>query len=97
MGPVATPTLDPETRRVFALGATGIMNCLDLETGSVVWTRSIFAGTNTENLTWGKSSSPLLHGPHVIVTGGATGPTLLAFQARDRRTGVASRHGYPGL
>lgn len=83
-GPRSAPTLDPEQHRVFAMGATGILNCLDLETGSVIWTRNLFTKSGTKNLTWGKSSAPLLHGGQVIVTGGDTGPALLAFK---RETG----------
>ena len=41
VGPRATPTIDGE--RVFVQGATGILNCLDLATGSVLWRTNILA------------------------------------------------------
>jgi len=38
-GPRTTPTI--EDKRVFTLGATGTLRCLDLETGRPVWTRDL--------------------------------------------------------
>lgn len=79
-GPRATPTIDPEAKVVFTMGGTGILNCLDLETGAVKWSRHLLAESGALNPTWGKSCSPLLHGPHVIVTGGTTQPTVIALK-----------------
>ena len=78
-GPRTVPTIDVQKNVVFAMGATGILNCLNLETGATIWTRNIFEGTGSKNLIWGKSCAPLLHGEHVIVTGGNKGPSLIAF------------------
>ncbi len=79
-GPRATPTIEPQSRRVFTYGATGILNCLDLETGAKLWSHNVLTEFNSGNLTWGKSSAPLLHGDHVIVSGGVRKPTLIAFR-----------------
>ncbi len=38
-GPRATPTIVGQ--RVYALGSTGILNCLDLETGKLLWSKDI--------------------------------------------------------
>lgn len=84
-GPRATPTIDAANKVVFTMGATGIVNCLDLETGAKKWSRNILAENGALNLTWAKSCSPLLHGPHVIVSGGVTPPTLIAL-SRDTGT-----------
>ncbi|MBI4624315.1 MAG: PQQ-like beta-propeller repeat protein [Verrucomicrobia bacterium] len=82
-GPHATPTVD--RGRVFAYGATGILDCLDAATGAPVWSRAVLEENKLENLEWGASSSPLLVADLVIVTGGQTaGPTVLAY---DRQTG----------
>lgn len=59
-GPRATPTLDGG--RVYALGATGILNALDLATGRRLW--SAAAGPVPE---WGMSASPLVAGGRVFV------------------------------
>ncbi|MEZ0275735.1 MAG: PQQ-binding-like beta-propeller repeat protein, partial [Roseimicrobium sp.] len=79
-GPRATPTIDVEKKLVYSLGATGILNCLDLATGQKKWGRNILTDTGTKNLMWAKSSAPLLYGPHVIVSGGDTAPTLIALR-----------------
>src|SRR5579859_89806 len=81
-GPRATPTIAGE--RVFALGGTGILDCLELADGKLVWSRNTLKENHASNLVFGKSSSPLVLDKLVIVSGGQTnGPTLLAYQ-RDK-------------
>jgi len=82
-GPRATPTvLDG---RVYAYGATGILNCLDAATGKLIWTRSVLTENQLENIEWGMSASPLVFDDRVVVTAGKTpGPVLYAF---SRETG----------
>lgn len=77
-GPRATPTvLDG---RVYAIGATGILDCLEAETGQRIWSRDVLKENQLENLTWGVSASPLVFDDKVVVTGAAAaGPTVLAY------------------
>jgi outer membrane protein assembly factor BamB len=63
-GPRGTPTLSGG--RVYALGATGIMNALDAATGSVLWTRNAATDTGAKVPEWGFSASPLIAGDLVI-------------------------------
>jgi outer membrane protein assembly factor BamB len=77
-GPRATPTFSEG--RLFTLGATGILNCLDATTGERNWHRDIAADAGTSVPMWGFSSSPLVVGDLVVVfAGGDTDRTLLAY------------------
>jgi outer membrane protein assembly factor BamB len=82
-GPRSTPTIAGE--RVYSEGATGILDCLDLATGKLIWSRDTLKENNAPNLTWGKSCSPLLMDDLVVVTGGFldAGPSLLAYKRGD--------------
>jgi outer membrane protein assembly factor BamB len=83
-GPRATPTVD--AGRVYAYGATGLLNCLDAATGKQIWQRSVLAENKLSNLEWGMSASPLIVEDRVIITGGHTrGSVLFAYQ---RDTGI---------
>ena len=64
-GPRGTPTL--AGGRVYALGATGILNAIDARTGKSIWSRNAGEDTKTEIPTWGFSASPLVIGDVVIV------------------------------
>jgi outer membrane protein assembly factor BamB len=77
-GPRATPTIDDG--RVYTLGATGILDCLDAASGKLIWTHDTLVENHLQNLTWGKSCSPLVCDGLVVVTGGdSDGPALLAY------------------
>jgi outer membrane protein assembly factor BamB len=80
-GPRATPTL--AGGRVYALGATGLLHCLDGATGAVVWSRDVLADHQTSNLPWGKSSSPLVFDDRVVVSLGESTDRCLAAYHRD--------------
>jgi outer membrane protein assembly factor BamB len=73
-GPRATPTLDRD--RVYAFGATGILNALDAATGKVVWSRNAATDTDMKAPDWGFASSPLVIDNVVIV---AVSGTLAAY------------------
>ena len=77
-GPRATPTI--AGGKVYALGATGILDCLNGATGDEMWSADTLHDAGADNVTWGKACSPLVVDDKVIVTGGRSGPTLLAYQ-----------------
>ncbi len=81
-GPRATPTI--ADGRVYALGATGILDCLDAATGKLVWSRNTLKENGLPNLVFGKTCSPLVFDHLVVITGGLTNAsTLLAYNRND--------------
>ncbi len=82
-GPRSTPALDLEANTVFALGANGSLDALDLVTGKPRWRREVLKDSKTRNLLYAKASSPLLHEDKVIVSGGKGSTTLCAYRRTD--------------
>jgi outer membrane protein assembly factor BamB len=77
-GPRSTPVWDDG--RVYALGATGELRCLEAATGKVVWNKNILADNGARNLQWGMAGSPLIVDGKVIVTpGGPGGRSVVAY------------------
>ena len=77
-GPRATPTWDQG--RVYALGATGELKCLDANTGTVIWGKNILSENGASNLQWAQSASPLVVDDKVIVLpGGGGGKSVVAY------------------
>jgi len=64
-GPRATPTLRGD--RVYAFGATGILNALDAGTGASIWSRHVDVDTDVGVPGWGFASSPLAIDDLVVV------------------------------
>jgi len=82
-GPRATPTI--AGNRVYAVGATGILNCLDLRTGALMWSKNVVRENGSRVPVWGLSVSPLIVDNTVVVSvGGGAGRSLVAY---DRETG----------
>jgi len=77
-GPRATPTISAD--RVYTYGATGILNCLELDTGDLVWTSNTLEENGAKITDWGMAGSPLVLGEKVIVSpGGPGGKSLVAY------------------
>jgi len=77
-GPRATPTI--AQNRVYTLGATGILNCLDLKTGQRLWSKNIIDDNDSQINNWGMSGSPLVFDSLVVVNaGGRNGKSLAAY------------------
>jgi outer membrane protein assembly factor BamB len=81
-GPRATPTI--HEGRVYALGATGSLLCLDAATGERVWGANVLEKLGGENLEFGLSASPVVTGKMLLVVGGNDGKALAAL---DKGTG----------
>src|SRR5262249_49103431 len=78
--PRATPTF--ADGRLYTLGATGVLNCLDAATGERKWSRDVAAESGAALPKWGFASSPLVVQGVVVVFAGGEGPKgLLAYRA----------------
>jgi outer membrane protein assembly factor BamB len=90
-GPRGTPALSSDGR-VYAFGGTGLLNALDANSGTVIWSRN--AGTDAKKSIpeWGFSSSPAVIDDLVVL--GIDGQ-LIAY---DRATGTprwfGPKHGW---
>ncbi len=83
IGPRATPTVDGD--RVYVVGATGRLWCLDVATGAVIWQTDYVEEYDTSVPTWGITSAPLVDGNRLIaIVGGEPDALVVAF---DKHTG----------
>jgi outer membrane protein assembly factor BamB len=91
VGPRSTPTI--HDGRVYALGATGKLRCLDGATGQLVWSKDLLAefGVTVEqdltNIAWGRAGSPLVVDDKVIVPAGGPAGKAVSLVAYHRLTG----------
>jgi outer membrane protein assembly factor BamB len=82
-GPRATPAVDGD--RLYTIGTTGIVHCLDLEKGESCWQRDLKQLGECPCPKHGYCNSPLVAGDYLFVQpGGANGKSIAAL---DKRTG----------
>ena len=80
-GPRSTPTVDGD--RLYVLTENGDLACLKTD-GTAVWQRNILREFRGRQLQWLISESPLVDGPHVIVSPGGPGAGIVKL---DKMTG----------
>jgi len=81
-GPRATPTV--HEGKVYTMGATGLLNCLSLADGALVWQRDAARENAGRRPEWGYAGSPLISGDEVVVVvGGPDGKALAAYDRLD--------------
>jgi outer membrane protein assembly factor BamB len=81
-GPRATPTF--HDGKIYAQGATGLLNCLDAASGSLIWSRDVRADAGAPLPMWGFAGSPLVvQGMVVVFAGGPDGKSVLGYNARS--------------
>ncbi|HEX4146546.1 MAG TPA: PQQ-binding-like beta-propeller repeat protein [Pirellulales bacterium] len=91
-GPRGTPTFDDG--RIYALGGSGHLNCLDAATGALEWTHDVVADSGAELPQWGFSSSPLVvQGIVTVFAGGPDFKSVLGYQAKTGELAWAGGHG----
>jgi len=80
-GPRGTPTVDGD--RLYVLSENGDLACLKID-GTEVWRRNILSDFAGRQLQWLISESPLVDGPHVIVSPGGPAAGMVKL---DKMTG----------
>jgi outer membrane protein assembly factor BamB len=81
-GPRATPTI--QGGRVYTLGATGILLCLDVKTGKRLWQQYLLQVGGCPCPRHGYCSCPLVVDQRVYIhPGGPNGKSLAALDAKD--------------
>ena len=80
-GPAATPAAD--ARRVFALGASGMLRAVSATDGRLVWQVDCAERFGAEPGFFGFGSSPLLLGDRLIVQVGGPEACVVAFAVAD--------------
>ncbi len=91
-GSRCTPTYDGA--RLYVVGVSGDLVCLESATGKVVWQKNFVADFGGQVPHWGYSESPLIDGDRVIATPGGAGAAVVAL---NKLTGdVAWKAEVPG-
>ena len=82
-GPRGTPTVDGD--RLYVLTESGDLACLKID-GSEVWHRNILRDFSGRQLQWLISESPLIDGPHVVVSPGGAGAGMVKLEKMTGKT-----------
>jgi outer membrane protein assembly factor BamB len=81
-GPRGTPTVDGD--RLYVLTENGDLACLKTD-GTAVWQRNILREFNGRQISWLISESPLIDGPHIVVSPGGHEAGMVKL---DKMTGT---------
>ena len=91
IGPRSTPTIDEG--QVFALGATGILRCLDAGTGKPIWKFNVLTHygipptEESSAIAWGRAASPLVTNDLVVIPAGGPSHKRVSLVALNRTNG----------
>jgi outer membrane protein assembly factor BamB len=80
-GPLSTPLVIDD--RVCTVGVTGVLHCLDINEGTVLWKHDLIGELGGTNLYRGYSASPIAYRDMVILPVGGPGRGLVSFRIRD--------------
>jgi alcohol dehydrogenase (cytochrome c) len=76
-GPGGTPAVDGD--RIYVIGMSGRIACLNVQDGKVVWQKSLIEDFGGTPPMWNFRESPLVDGDKVICTPGASNAMLVAL------------------
>ena len=99
-GPRGTPTVDGD--RLYVLSENGDLACLKIADGAPVWKMNILKEFGGSQPQWMISESPLVDGPHLVVSPGGPGAGIVKL---DKMTGktvwtskdLSDRAGYSSI
>lgn len=81
-GPRSTPAI--ADGRVFTFGATGVINCLALDSGKVIWKRDLQTDAPKGRPEWGYAGSPFVLDGNVLISAGQSHErSLFAYRVTD--------------
>lgn len=80
-GPNTTPLL--ADGRVFSIGVASVVQCLDAETGTVLWSHDLWREFGGNLIVFGYSSSPIEYGDTMIALVGGKNASIVAFDKKD--------------
>lgn len=81
VGPRSTPTI--VGNRIYTVGISGVLHCLDKSDGKVIWVHRLLEQFGGNLPTWGISASPLAYEETLIVPAGGKGKAVVAFNQAD--------------
>ncbi len=81
-GPRSTPTVDGD--HLYTLSANGVLGCLAVKDGKIVWKVDLIKDLGGKLQNWGYTESVLIDGDKVICTPGGNDGTMAAL---DKKTG----------
>ena len=83
-GPRSTPTVEGD--RLYVLGGSGDLTCLETATGRKIWSINLVQKFGGVNPYWGYSESPLIVGDRIIVNAGGRRASIVAVAKADGST-----------
>ena len=85
-GPRSSPVIDAKGMYVYTMGAEGVLHCLELSSGIVVWKHDLRTEYGVNQDFFGTASTPLLENGLLIVNVGAPGgPSVVGLDAATGR------------
>ena len=83
-GPRSTPTVEGD--RLYVLGGSGDLTCLENATGKKIWSINLIQKFGGRNPYWGYSESPLIVGDRILVNAGGPRASIVAIAKADGAT-----------
>lgn len=83
-GPRSTPTVEAD--RLYVLGGSGDLTCLENATGKKIWSINLIQKFGGRNPYWGYSESPLIVGDRILVNAGGPRASIVAIAKADGST-----------